>query len=275
MQKYLPKIVGALVNLIGALSPKKSAKIALKLFSTPLRGRLSEKEMDFLGTAYTEELKYEDNLIMTYRWIGTRETIVLAHGWESNSFRWKSLIERLTELDYTIVALDAPGHGRSGGKRFNALLYAECIYAVAKRFKSNIMIGHSVGGMSTVYFLHKYKLPSVEKLILLGAPSNFVGVIKRYSNMMGYSKRVQTALNSLLLERFNYLPEYFNVAKFSSDLSAEGLLIHDKEDAIIPYSDATDFTKYYKHSQLITTNGFGHRLRTDKVNEYIISFINR
>ena len=115
----------------------------------------------------------------------------------------------------------------------------------------------------------------INKLILLGAPSNFSGVLNRYSKMMGYSNRVKKALDSLILERFKQLPEEFNVAKFSSDLSAEGLLIHDEKDGIIPYSDARDYMKYYSKSQLVTTSGYGHGLRTDEVIDHIISFINR
>ena len=54
---------------------------------------------------------------MTYRWLGKKETILLAHGWESNSFRWKDLIVKLdTALDYNVIALDAPAHGRSSGE---------------------------------------------------------------------------------------------------------------------------------------------------------------
>lgn len=275
MQKYLAKTIGSLINLIGLFSSKWSAEIALRLFSSPRKGRFKEDELDFLGTSFTEELKFEDNYIMTYRWLGKKETVLLAHGWESNSFRWKSLIEELIKRNHNIVALDAPAHGRSGGRRFNAILYAECINVVANKFNADVIIGHSVGGMAAAFFLHKYKLPSVKKLILLGAPSNFVGVLKRYTDMMDYSKTVKTALDNLILKRFKQLPEHFNVAKFSSEISAEGLLIHDQEDRIIPYEDANDFVKYYKQSNLITTNGLGHGLKTEEVNQHIISFINR
>ena len=273
MQNFIAKLIGAIINLIGFFAPKTAGTMALKLFSTPKRIDYKELQLDFLGTAYKEELHYEGLPLMTYRWLGKKETVLLAHGWESNSFRWKSLIERLKKLDYTIVSLDAPAHGRSGGSQFNALLYAECINVVAKRFKANVIVGHSVGGMSAAFFMHKYQMPSVEKLVLLGAPSNFVGVFKRYTDMMGYSTKVINALNHLIFERFNQHPDYFNVAKFSSEIQAEGLIVHDENDRIIPYSDARDFSNYYKKSKLITTNGLGHGLRNDEVNEHIISFI--
>ena len=152
---------------------------------------------------------------MTYRWLGKKETILLAHGWESNSFRWKDLIVKLKAMDYNVIAFDAPAHGRSSGKVFNAVMYSECINLVAKKFNANIIIGHSVGGMATTFFQQKYQLPSVEKLILLGAPSNYVGVFSRYAKMMGYNTRISKAMNDIILERFNNEPEHFNAAKFS------------------------------------------------------------
>ena len=69
---------------------------------------------------------------MTYYWEGNNKTILLAHGWESNSFRWKNLITELQRYGYSIVALDAPAHGDSGSKMFNAILYSEFINMLLK-----------------------------------------------------------------------------------------------------------------------------------------------
>ena len=269
----IPKIVGFLINIISLFSSRLAALIALKLFSTPKKGHIKKSEVDFLDSAFREEIKYDNLSIMTYRWLGKKDTIILAHGWESNSFRWKQLIETLKPFDYNIIALDAPAHGSSGGNNFNALLYAECIHVVAKKFNANIIIGHSVGGMAAVFFQHKYQLTSINKLILLGAPSNFTGVFKRYTKMMGYHNRVINQMNQLVLERYNQLPEYFSAAKFSEQFTIDGLLIHDIKDRIIPHNDAEDFKTLYKNAKLISTEGLGHSLASETVNDHILAFI--
>ncbi|WP_299278723.1 alpha/beta hydrolase [uncultured Psychroserpens sp.] len=274
MKAFFVKIIGFFINLISFISPRTAGKMAIKLFSSPRKIKLKEVEKDFLDTAFTEDVKYAGLSIRTYRWLGKNDTILLAHGWESNSFRWKPLIEKLKTLDYNIVALDAPAHGHSTGKLFNAILYAECINIVAKKFEANIIIGHSVGGMATAFFQQKYQLKSVEKLVLLGAPSNFVGVFRRYVNMMSYNERVSQTMNELILERFNEKPDYFNAARLSEHIKADGLIIHDELDKIIPYNDAEDFKTFYKKSKLIKTKGYGHGLRAEEVNDYILDFIN-
>ena len=274
------RILGFLINLIGIASPRLAGRISLKLFSSPRRIKIKEKQRDFLETAFLEDVDIKITIdrptnltIKTYRWLGNRETVLLAHGWESNSYRWKGLIQKLKALDYNIVALDAPAHGYSSGSTFNAILYAECINIIAKKFKANIIVGHSVGGMSAAFFQNKYQMPTVKKIILLGAPSNFEGVFSRYVKMMGYSKRVARAMDELIYKRFKYMPEHFNAAKFSKDITAKGLIIHDKLDKIIPYSDAEDFQNFYKNAKFISTEGFGHGLRNEEVENHVVAFI--
>ncbi|WP_033960710.1 alpha/beta hydrolase [Psychroserpens jangbogonensis] len=273
MKYIIAKFIGSIINFISLFSSLTAGKMAIKLFSSPKRKRLKESEKDFLETAFIEDIKYNDMSIMTYRWLGKKDTVLLVHGWESNSFRWKDLIVKLTASDFNVIALDAPAHGRSSGKLFNAVIYSECINVVAQKFNANIVIGHSVGGMATTFFQHKYQLPTIEKLVLLGAPSNFVDVFGRYIDMMGYNTRISKAMNNIIHERFNYKPEHFNAAKFSETIAAEGLLIHDKHDSIIPYSDAEDFKNFYKNSKLITTEGFGHGLKSETVDEHILAFV--
>ncbi|HLV14091.1 MAG TPA: alpha/beta hydrolase [Xanthomarina sp.] len=273
MKLVLQKTIGLFINLIGLLSPKLAARIALFLFTKPLKGQINEKQSDFLDTAFREELTYNNMPIMTYRWLGTKETVLLAHGWESNSARWQTLITNLKKRGYGVVALDAPAHGRSGSNRFNAIIYSEFIKVVSERFQPKIIIGHSVGGMATAYFQHKYQKESIQKLILLGAPSEFTDVLKRYTDMLGFSKRVKKHLNLMIKERFGEYPEAFSTANYLENINSKGLIIHDKKDRIIPFNDAVLIKTKYKNSTLISTEGYGHSLATDEVSNYIYDFL--
>ncbi|MFL0352099.1 alpha/beta hydrolase [Xanthomarina sp. GH4-25] len=254
-------------------SPRLAGRIALFLFSKPFKGKVNEKQSDFLDTAFREELKFNDTPFMTYRWLGKKETILLAHGWESNSARWQDLITHLRKRGFGIVAIDAPAHGRSGSNRFNAILYAEFIKVASERFEPKIIIGHSVGGMASVLFQSKYQKEHVLKMILLGAPSEYADVINRYANMMSYSNRVTNHINLLIKERFGDFPKAYSTANFSEHISSAGLIIHDKKDRIIPYNDAVQIKAKYKNSQLVSTEGFGHSLVSDEVSNYIFDFI--
>lgn len=273
MMTILHKLVGLFINLISFFSPRLSGRIALFLFTKPFKGKPNEKQSDFLDTAFKEELKFNNTPIMTYRWLGKKETILLAHGWESNSARWQDLINNLKQRDFGVVALDAPAHGRSGSDRFNAVIYSEFIKVASDRFEPNIIIGHSVGGMASAFFQYKYQKEHVQKMILLGAPSEYADVIKRYTDMLGYSKRVTKQLHLIIKERFGEFPDAYSTANFLEHITSKGLIIHDKKDNIIPYNDALQIKTKYKNSVLITTEGFGHSLVTEEVSNYIFDFI--
>lgn len=267
------KTIGFIINLMSLVVPKLAGKLALSIFSKPLKGRIREADFDFLETSFKEELRQGDFSVMTYRWLGKNKTILLAHGWESNSARWKPLIDNLKKQEYNIIAVDAPAHGRSGSKQFNAILYSEFINVVVKKFNPDIIVGHSVGGMAAIFYQHKYKNLNLAKLVLLGAPSNFYGVFRRYVKMMSYNKIISKQMGEIILNKYGQLPDYFSAAEFSKSINTSGLIIHDERDRVIPYKDAKHFEQHYKNAQLISTQGLGHSLNNETVFEHINSFL--
>lgn len=274
MSKYILKIIGGLINFISLFSPSSASSIAIYIFSKPRKGDINSEEKEYLATATQEVVHYNDIPIQTYQWQGNKPTVLLVHGWESNSCRWKDLIDLLKSENYNIISIDAPAHGNSGSKIFNAILYSECINEVLNQFNIHTIIGHSVGGTASAIALHNYKISSVKKLISLGAPSNFIAMVKNYRKIMGFNKRVMKAMDKYYLQHFGHLPKYFTVANYSKNIQAKGLIIHDRKDRIIPYKDAIEITRHYKNSKLVKTVGFGHGLKSKKVYNHILEFLN-
>ncbi len=275
MSSFVVKSIGKALNATSIISSNYAANKALNLFASPRKGRYSEQQESIVSSAKSQVLRYENLNIATYQWSGTNKTVLLIHGWESNASRWKYILKDLQAQGYNIIALDGPAHGKSDGRQFNAVLYSEFIHTVAKLFEPEILIGHSVGGMASVFCQYNHQLPSVKKLILLGAPAHFTGVFDRYKIMMGYNKRISEGLDRIVLERFGKSVDYFSAANFTKAIKAEGLIIHDKQDKIIPYEDALLFANRYENSELITTKGFGHGLKDKSLTPKIIAFINR
>ena len=275
MSSFVVKSIGKALNATSLISAKYASKKALNLFASPRKGRYNDSQKQLLANATYNELDYNNLKIATYHYKGSNKTVLLAHGWESNASRWSYLLDDLKSENYNIVLLDAPAHGNSDGKQFNAILYSECINVVAKAYNPDVLIGHSVGGMASVFCMHNHNLNFVNKMVLLGAPAHFTGVFTRYKSMMGYNHRISEGLDRIVLERFGKPTDYFSAANFTKEIEAEGLIIHDKKDRIIPYEDALLFANRYKNSELITTSGFGHSLKDKSITPRIISFINK
>ena len=96
--------------------------------------------------------------IQTYHWKGSKETVLLAHGWESNSNRWRYEIEKLQTEGYTIIALDGPAHGGSGSATFNAILYSEFINVVSQNVQTHVFYGTFCWGDGSHHFSSKTNL---------------------------------------------------------------------------------------------------------------------
>ena len=273
MSNTIIKIIGNSLNALSYVAPRYANTKALDLFSTPRKGRITPKQELFLNTANKQSFTYNEYSVMSYHWQGSGPTILLAHGWESNAQRWEELITLLKPLNYNIIAVDAPAHGASSGKQFNAVLYSECINVVVNNFNPDVIVGHSVGGMSTAFYQYKYQNEAIKKLVLLGAPAHFVGVFKRYVDMMGYNKRIENGLNHLIVERFNKQPSYFSIADFAKTITTKTLIIHDTEDKIIPYNDAELIVANHNNAAFVSTSGFGHGLRKPPVYKHILDFL--
>lgn len=274
IEKVIPKFVGLYLNIMSFAVPKYAAEKALYLFSTPRKGKILDNQKEFLNTSVQEKIFLKNIPIMTYSWEGKGHTVMLAHGWESNAFRWYRLIKKLRNENYHVVALDAPAHGSSGSTEFNALLYAEFINKAAQRFQPHAIIGHSVGGMASVFFHKKYHFKELDKLILLGSPSEFVNVFKNYTDLLGYNSRLKKYLTKMIVERFGDTPESFSTALHLKGIPTKGLIIHDKNDAIIAYDEALLISESFKNAKLIGTEGLGHSLHHDSVNMHILEFLN-
>ncbi|WP_406682768.1 alpha/beta hydrolase [Seonamhaeicola sp. MEBiC1930] len=273
MEKFIIKLIGSYLNVLSYVSGDYAANKALHLFSTPRKGKLKPQQIKFLDSAEKKILNYEGLNIATYHWKGNKATILLAHGWESNSARWKNKIIRFTKQGFNVIALDAPGHGASGSKLFNALLYSEFINIVAQKHQPEVVIGHSVGGMSVIFFQQKYQLQSIKKMVLLGAPSEFEFILKSYIKLLGYNKKIEKHLDKIILKRFGALPGDFSTSKYSKNIETKGLIVHDVKDAVIPYSDAKLINKSLKNSTLISTKGLGHSLNDSSVTNDILEFL--
>ena len=86
---------------------------------------------------------------------GKGPAIVLLHGFLGSSEIWKDFINDLS-LDYRVVAVDLPGHGKTGNiaEVHSMELMAESVKAVLNHLKIRkcTMVGHSMGGSVTLAF---------------------------------------------------------------------------------------------------------------------------
>jgi len=267
----LTKGFGLYVNSLHYLNAKFAAQTAYTLFSVPRRGMLKVLPT-FLSSSKTKDLYFNEKKIKTYEWEGTKETVLLIHGWESNANRWQGVIQYLKKKNYRLVALDAPGQGLSDGKELNAVLYSQFINEVVKHYRPDFMIGHSLGGMTMFYYMSVYQPDFVKKIVSLAAPNRFIRITDNYRNMLSLSKK--TYINFLLEfeNRFQVNPKLFNSEDFVKKIKIPIAMIHDTIDTVVPYKDSLEVIQNNPKIPLFSTHGLGHSLYHQKVNKQIVCF---
>ncbi|MBT8185642.1 MAG: alpha/beta hydrolase [Eudoraea sp.] len=273
VNKYLPLAYGSYFNFLAVFSRRAAAHKALKLFCTPRKGALLPEQLPFLQQAQNGIEQVNDQKIQTYLWSGKRETVLLLHGWESNSYRWRKLIGLLQKEDYNIISIDAPGHGNSSGAIFNVPLYVDGIREVVTNYQPEYVIAHSVGGMAAIYHQYKYPENPLQKMVTIGAPSEFSEIMDQYKNILNYNSKVHKALDDLIHDKFGFRFIDFSTSVFAREIEIQGLLIHDELDKIAPVSASERVHANWQNSRLIKTEGLGHSMHQDEVSYAILDFL--
>ncbi|GGW23580.1 alpha/beta hydrolase [Arenibacter certesii] len=264
---------GAYFNSLALFSPSLAAKKALNLFSTPRRGRVLPHQEQFLTNAKGKMVFINGLGIQTYHWSGDNETVLLMHGWESNAFRWRNLIEALLERRFNILAFDAPGHGYSEGNMLNLPIYSDSAKQIIKMYKPQYIIGHSMGGLATIH--HQYQNPntSIQKIVSLGAPAELSQLMEHYQDLLKFNNKVLQGIDNYLYEHYSFRIKDISTPIYAQSIAKPGLIIHDKEDTITPFKASESLHQNWENSQLIATSGLGHSLHQDEINQKIADFL--
>jgi pimeloyl-ACP methyl ester carboxylesterase len=270
----LTKAIGFGLNSWSYIQPKKATQIAYRLFSEPRRGKLIKDNLpDVLKNVPSQRFPADKTYLETYIWEGNSTVILLVHGWESNTSRWEKLLPYLQKTGSTIVALDAPGHGLSGGSEFNVIKYAAYIDVAVKEYRPSVLIGHSIGGAACIYYQSHFKAESLQKMIILGAPSDYTIIVSNYVKLLSLNKRMSDLLNAYFSKKFKMEITLFSMASFAKELSVSGLIVHDVEDDIVSFGEGQKIASTWQNADFVQTKGLGHSLHSDEVYLKMVDFL--
>ena len=271
----LTKSVGLGLNMVSYIRPKKASTLAYRLFSEPRTGKLSTENLPLvLQNVPTYDLMIEGYPIKTYVWKGNENIILLVHGWESNTARWERLLPYLQKTGSTIVAVDAPAHGLSGGTEFNMVKYASFIDVVVQNYQPHILIGHSIGAAASIYYQSHYKNDCIEKMVILGAPSDLKTLIGNYVKLLSLNTKMNQLLETFFSEKFKMNVDVFSSSVFAKKIKISGLIVHDIHDEIVAFEEGKKIATSWKNSVFIQTQGLGHSLHDATLYEQIVTFLN-
>lgn len=239
--------------------------------------KLRPHEMDILEKSEKETLIYKAHKIQTYRWLGGNKKVLLIHGWEGQAGNFSDLIEKLLAANYSVYAFDAPSHGFSSKGATSLFEFSEVVGLLIRAFDVDKLVSHSFGGVATTYALYNNLDIFIKKYALLTTPDKFSERIDSVVEMVGINENVKSKLLAKIQEETPQDISTFSVSNFVKTIKVEkSLIIHDKNDRVIPIAQSENVAKNWKNGKLKIIEGTGHFriLRTGTILDRVVDFLN-
>jgi len=257
------------------LAPDLAGAWAERLFLTP------PKRSDGVATALdlidgkANFIEHKGRHIATWRW-GSREApaVLLAHGWGGNAAQMRGFVFPLLAAGYRVIAYDQPAHGISGGRLTGLPDFAEVMSEVAWHHgEVRAIIAHSLGGAAAALALAR-GLP-LEKAVLVSPPADLVGYSRRFASWHWIPERARRSMQAAIEERYGVRWEELELSRLAPRLSAPALVIHDRDDRMVSWTQGASFARLWPGARLLSTDGLGHRriLQDEKVTQAAADFI--
>lgn len=239
-----------------ALAPPLAARLGERLFLTPPRHAAPRREREALAAAVPFEIPFRRGHLRAWRF-GEGPAVLLVHGWGGRGGQMSGFAPALAQEGCSAVAFDGPGHGGSSGRLASVPLFAEAVTAVAQQIRARAAIAHSMGAAGTGMALLSGL--DLEAAVFLGPPRSPAPFFRRFCSALDLGPGLRDAVERRLERRFGLPLDDFDMPRMAGGLSTPLLVIHDRGDAEVPWSDGAAIAAAWPGADLEMTEGLGHR----------------
>ena len=272
----IPKPIRITAKILEATSVKMAAKFAMKIFVTPIKFPLPKRE-EKMDTESRQEFVNVPSLnkkIRVYQYGKSDTKVLLVHGWSGRGTQLHSIAEKLLKNGYSTISFDAPAHGKSPGKTSDMTEFIACILELQKQYGPfTYAVGHSLGGMSVLNSIKRGL--AVDKGVIIGSGDVIKDIMDNFTHQLGMNIDTGKLMIKLFEKKFGETINSYSAYIAAKEVTVPVLVIHDENDTDVPVSAAHHIKKHLANSELVITQGLGHRkiLGDSKVIKKIIQFL--
>ena len=264
-------------KLLSSISKKKAAAQAFELFCTPfLRNR--KKIPPIFKEAENLEFTLHNQKVKGWRWNHpASKKAMIIHGFESTVLNFDRYIKPLIRKNYEVIAFDAPGHGRSAGKKITAPLYKEMILQIDRKFGPiHSFMAHSFGGLAVSLALEEINDRADQKLVLIAPATETSTAIDSFFRFLRLDNEIRIEFEKIIQRKGGQPSNWYSIRRAMRNIRATVLWFHDEDDDTTPLTDVFKVREEnYPHIRFVITKGLGHRriYRENKVSREVIDFM--
>ncbi|MEA3192380.1 MAG: hypothetical protein QOD26_713 [Betaproteobacteria bacterium] len=240
------------------LSPELAGAWAERMFLTPPRPRYAGQSALDLIDARSRIVEHKGRPIATWEWgANDAPAVLLAHGWGGNAAQLRGFVYPLLATGYRVIAYDQPAHGVSGGKLTGLPDFADVFAELAWHYGGvKAVIGHSLGA-AAASLAHARGLP-LESVVLVSPPADIVGYSRRFARWHWIPEGIRRSMQTAIEDRYGVRWDELEVARLAPRLGARALVIHDRDDRIVPWTQGARVAGLWPNARLLSTHGLGH-----------------
>ncbi|HEX4927297.1 MAG TPA: alpha/beta fold hydrolase [Burkholderiales bacterium] len=258
------------------LFPELAGAWAERLFLTPPRSRDAAATALDLIDARASFVEHKGRAIATWRW-GSRDApaVLLAHGWGGHAAQMRPFVFPLLSAGFRVIAYDQPAHGVSEGRLTGLPDFTDVLREVtAHHGDVQAVIAHSLGAAAVALALADRKL-SLASTVLISPPADLVGYSRRFARWYWMPEAVRRAMQTAIEERYGVLWESLDVRRLAGRVLARALVIHDRDDRVVPWTQGAQVAHHWPGARLLSTDRLGHRriLENDVVTRAAADFV--
>lgn len=265
---------------LSRMSPRLAGRHAARIFFTP--HRRTRAAPGVLDGIRPDEIRVRAGSTTIRGWsYGRGPAVLLVHGWGGCAADWSSLAPLLVASGYRAVLVDLPAHGLSGGRRTALPDLVRAIHSVAHELTFGpddgfipfeAVVAHSFGGAAAVLAAREGLL--ARRMVLVnpvGDPMSFADPV---AHTLGLTRASRAEMRECIRIRAGGDLARIDVVRAAGELSVPGLVIHDADDATVPYAQGRAIARAWRGSRFATARGLGHRgvLKDPAVLAAILSF---
>lgn len=192
-------------------------------------------------------------------WVyGRGPAVFLLHGWSSGPMALGSLVPSLVAMGLQAVCLRAPGHDPDDPAASHPAAFVDVLLRARDELGTPAaVVGHSMGaGTALVAQSEGLRAGS---LVLIAGPASVTGVLDRFVFETGLPDRAARAFRQRVIHAGGKSEGFFDSQRFARDIDATVLLVHDHDDAEVPFEEAEQLHERLPNSRLFATSTLGHR----------------
>ena len=248
----------------GWLRPRATLRRAGELFCTPFPATRRRALAAPDAGATLQMLDIDGVRTAVYAWgnPATEPYVLFAHGWSSHGTRIAPWIAPLRQAGYAVVTFDQPAHGRTDGERVTLVDFACHLLAVQRRFgPAAAVLGHSLGGAAAAVALANGM--QAQRAVLLAPAADPLATVERSARVVGLARHLGRRMFAMFERRMRVDVAELQAQHVAPRIARPALIVHDLEDAEVPWAEGERYARYWPQSRLLSTRGLGHNRIVD------------